>query len=354
MTETCDVHYQGSVCAYSGLPAADACPVATEGTLEMLPENERILTGQVTSEDSQRVCEHSSVFMATPGADQIIEQERLELQLRSNSAQYEALLVSLQQQLQTAVEDKAIADQELAAAADDNAKAAAQSAVDEAQHRIDSLNAQINQLNAAQTSVQTQSAAAAPSSDGSAADNVPVDDGNVKLTRLQRIPEQLQKVQYRFQKGTDAQRQSPFLFWKNLQACTANLFPAPTSQHLFQNNVGILSFFSGRYHAVRLFGALVIGKPLDLMHLCARLIIVQERLISLPDHRYNRISRHDLHQDEMLGIVLIQRKQRQNRRQKLCRTDSIRPDHPLSDAAGRKVRIRQHDLVSVSHFIKNF
>ena len=144
----------------------------------MLPENERILTGQVTSEDSQRVCEHSSVFMTTPGADQIIEQERLELQLRSNSAQYEALLVSLQQQLQTAVEDKAIADQELAAAADDNAKAAAQSAVDEAQHRIDSLNAQINQLNAAQTSVQTQSAAAAPSSDGSAADNVPVDDGN--------------------------------------------------------------------------------------------------------------------------------------------------------------------------------
>lgn len=177
-TETCDVHYQGSVCAYSGLPAADACPFATEGTLEMLPENERILTGQVTSEDSQRVCEHSSVFMTTPGADQIIEQERLELQLRSNSAQYEALLVSLQQQLQTAVEDKAIADQALAAAADDNAKAAAQSAVDEAQSRIDSLNAQINQLNAAQTSVQTQSAAAAPSSDGSAADNVPVDDGN--------------------------------------------------------------------------------------------------------------------------------------------------------------------------------
>ena len=42
----------------------------------------------------------------------------------------------------------------------------------------------------------------------------------------------------------------------------------------FQNNVGILSFFSGRYHAVRLFGALVIGKPLDLMHLCVRLIIV--------------------------------------------------------------------------------
>ena len=43
------------------------------------------------------------------------------------------------------------------------------------------------------------------------------------------------------------------------------------------------------------------------MYLCFRLIIVQESLISLPDHRYNRISRHDLHQDEMLGIVLIQR-----------------------------------------------
>ena len=116
--------------------------------------------------------------MATPGADQIIEQERLELQLRTNSAQYESLLLNLQQQLQTAVEDKAIADQELAVAADDNAKAAAQSASDEAQRRIDSLNAQINQLNAAQTSVQTQAAAAAPSSDDSAAGNGPVDDGN--------------------------------------------------------------------------------------------------------------------------------------------------------------------------------
>ncbi len=33
-TETCDVHYQGMVCEYSGLPATDLCPFQVPGTIE--------------------------------------------------------------------------------------------------------------------------------------------------------------------------------------------------------------------------------------------------------------------------------------------------------------------------------
>lgn len=36
-TESCDVHYQGRVCPYSSLPAADTCPFAVEGVLTMTP-----------------------------------------------------------------------------------------------------------------------------------------------------------------------------------------------------------------------------------------------------------------------------------------------------------------------------
>ena len=142
-TESCDVHYQGNICAYSNVPAADACPFATNGVLEMLPENERILTGQTapTAGTSANQCQHTAEFMATPGAEAVIEQQRLELELRVNAAQYETMLASLQQQLQAAVQDKANADAQLASASDEAARSAAQSASDAAQARIDSINA---------------------------------------------------------------------------------------------------------------------------------------------------------------------------------------------------------------------
>ena len=158
-TENCDVHYQGNICAYSSLPAADACPFVTNGILEMLPENERILTGQTnpTAGPETNMCQHTVEFMTAPGADAVIQQQRLELELRANAAQYETLLASLQQQLQAAMQDKANADAQLASASDDSARASAQAASDAAQAKIDSINAQIAQLNAAKTSANTAS-----------------------------------------------------------------------------------------------------------------------------------------------------------------------------------------------------
>lgn len=176
-TENCDVHYQGNICAYSSLPAADACPFVTNGILEMLPENERILTGQTnpTAGPETNMCQHTVEFMTTPGADAVIQQQRLELELRANAAQYETLLASLQQQLQAAMQDKANADAQLASAPDDSARASAQAASDAAQAKIDSINAQIAQLNAAKTSANT---ASVDPSHPEAARSLPVDDSN--------------------------------------------------------------------------------------------------------------------------------------------------------------------------------
>ena len=176
-TENCDVHYQGNICAYSSLPAADACPFVTNGILEMLPENERILTGQTnpTAGPETNMCQHTVEFMTTPGADAVIQQQRLELELRANAAQYETLLASLQQQLQAAMQDKANADAQLASASDDSARASAQAASDAAQAKIDSINAQIAQLNAAKTSANT---ASVDPVHPEAARSLPVDDSN--------------------------------------------------------------------------------------------------------------------------------------------------------------------------------
>ena len=176
-TENCDVHYQGNICAYSSLPAADACPFVTNGILEMLPENERILTGQTnpTAGPETNMCQHTVEFMTTPGADAVIQQQRLELELRANAAQYETLLASLQQQLQAAMQDKANADAQLASASDDSARASAQAASDAAQAKIDSINAQIAQLNAAKTSANT---ASVDPGHPETARSLPVDDSN--------------------------------------------------------------------------------------------------------------------------------------------------------------------------------
>lgn len=176
-TENCDVHYQGNICAYSSLPAADACPFVTNGILEMLPENERILTGQTnpTAGPETNMCQHTVEFMTAPGADAVIQQQRLELELRANAAQYETLLASLQQQLQAAMQDKANADAQLASASDDSARASAQAASDAAQAKIDSINAQIAQLNAAKTSANT---ASVDPGHPEAARSLPVDDSN--------------------------------------------------------------------------------------------------------------------------------------------------------------------------------
>lgn len=150
-TETCDVHYQGIVCAYSALPAAEGCPFAVPGVLSMQPENERILSGMTNADGTaQDTCQHTAEFMADPNAEAIIAQQRLEMELRADQSQYALKLTELQQQLEQASVSKAEADSRLAVETDETARAEAQAASNNAQALIDNLNAQIAQLQAAQ------------------------------------------------------------------------------------------------------------------------------------------------------------------------------------------------------------
>ena len=109
-TESCDVHYQGMVCPYSNLPACDTCPFKVEGVLTMTPvedpslqqgsgtEAPAMTTQEVTNEDgtvstitvpqtAQKTCIHTAEYMAQPGIETIIEQQRGEMAAASAAAQ---------------------------------------------------------------------------------------------------------------------------------------------------------------------------------------------------------------------------------------------------------------------------
>ena len=109
-TESCDVHYQGMVCPYSNLPACDTCPFKVEGVLTMTPvedpslqqgsgtEAPAMATQEVTNEDgtvstitvpqtAQKTCIHAAEYMAQPGIETIIEQQRGEMAAASAAAQ---------------------------------------------------------------------------------------------------------------------------------------------------------------------------------------------------------------------------------------------------------------------------
>lgn len=170
-TETCDVHYQGIICAYSGLPASEGCPFAAPGVLSMQPENERILTGQIGADGStMQTCEHNAVFMADPNAEAVIAQQRLELELRTGQAVYSQKRAELQQQLENAIAAKAEADNRVATALDDETRTAAQALSDDLQSQIDLFNSQLAQLDQAQNAAiatqQSDAAGAPAASDG--------------------------------------------------------------------------------------------------------------------------------------------------------------------------------------------
>lgn len=84
-TETCDVHYQGTVCQYDGLPASDECPFKAEGILELpLLENPVLYSGypEGTVYSTTNRCQHNLDFLLQPDSQAIIEQQRIELQQR--------------------------------------------------------------------------------------------------------------------------------------------------------------------------------------------------------------------------------------------------------------------------------
>lgn len=114
---SCDVHYQGGICQYSGLPACEACPFRVDGVLELLPVEDISLqsgsstTTQVTNPDGTvstvvvpanqtNQCPHNAEFFAVPGWEAIVEQQRNEIIQRTIAAQQQAALAAQQAQEQ--------------------------------------------------------------------------------------------------------------------------------------------------------------------------------------------------------------------------------------------------------------
>lgn len=112
-TANCDVHYQGSVCQYSGLPATDLCPFKTEGIIELTPIEDVSLqsgsatTVEVTNPDGTtstvtippnqtNSCPHTAEFFATPGYEAMVDQQRHEIVQRTIAAQQQAALAAQQ------------------------------------------------------------------------------------------------------------------------------------------------------------------------------------------------------------------------------------------------------------------
>ena len=120
---TCDIHYQGTICTYSGLPASENCPFKAEGVFELpLQEDPSLVSGSSTLTSGQpattdqttdpntdpnavagqpvRQCPHNQAFFADPNAPAIIEQQRQEMQQRAIAAQQVATAQNPQQPVQ--------------------------------------------------------------------------------------------------------------------------------------------------------------------------------------------------------------------------------------------------------------
>ncbi len=158
-TETCDVHYQGMVCEYSGLPATEFCPFGVPGTVTMTPALDAALSGNVNQNadgTAANQCPHNAAFFADPNANAIIAQQQLELDARHMLANYDAQMANLQAALQNAQAVLLNAQQQAAVATDPDSQAAAQNAITQAQQEIDNLNSQIMALQNAHALQQQQ------------------------------------------------------------------------------------------------------------------------------------------------------------------------------------------------------
>ena len=108
-TESCDVHYRGMICQYCGLPASEQCPFAAESIRELIPieppalQQGSAVTQQVTNEDGSvstvvvpqdqtGTCPHTAEFMAQPGIEAVIEQQRAEMAAAAQAAAQQAAI----------------------------------------------------------------------------------------------------------------------------------------------------------------------------------------------------------------------------------------------------------------------
>lgn len=94
--DLCDIHYQGRICAYSGLIATSECPFAYDGiTTLTLPENPALLAGSTTiienpdgtqtvnAPRTTNICPHDAMFFANPDYEAILNQHQWEINQRN-------------------------------------------------------------------------------------------------------------------------------------------------------------------------------------------------------------------------------------------------------------------------------
>lgn len=99
-TESCDVHYQGNICAYDGLPASPDCPFQYSGIATLpLVEDPALEQGSTTiienPDGTQTVsvpvtsnhCQHDAMFFANPDYEAIINGQQWEMEQRAAAAQ---------------------------------------------------------------------------------------------------------------------------------------------------------------------------------------------------------------------------------------------------------------------------
>lgn len=93
-TGYCDVHSYSNICTYSGLAATDECPFKNASIVEAIPA--RLQDSNLASalsadeaaptEGTAQMCPHTAAFFALPNAQEVLQQQMLEMQLRSNPA----------------------------------------------------------------------------------------------------------------------------------------------------------------------------------------------------------------------------------------------------------------------------
>lgn len=93
-THTCDVHFVGSVCGYTGQIACDNCPFKYEGVAELVPNR-----GGASSSGNK--CPHNDQFFLDPNCYSTIQNQQWEIEERRRQAEqaaYEAAMAAEQNQ----------------------------------------------------------------------------------------------------------------------------------------------------------------------------------------------------------------------------------------------------------------
>lgn len=106
-TTSCNVHYQGTICAYDRRPACETCPFRADGIFELIPPEDALLQPGANPNPNTvapdvivetpapeegaegeggvpapvlTYCQHNAAFMADPNSAGIVEAQRVEMQ----------------------------------------------------------------------------------------------------------------------------------------------------------------------------------------------------------------------------------------------------------------------------------